>query len=122
MSVLLRSQTLAISRPAGTDTHGWTTADSLTPVATVTGSVQPAPGSASGHASDAGGSGPFAPSTSGTAVAYVDPEVDVRPGDVVDVDGARWHVGAVRLVVDPTGSGALDCRVAELVADAGSPR
>ena len=112
MSLLLDPQPVTLYASTGADGHGWESAPDL-PLWTGQGSLQAAPGVSDALAAGGGGAGPYAPRAGAAAVLYLPPDAPVTDGLVATVAGRSYYLGRSRLVTDPTGSGDLDCYVAE---------
>lgn len=114
MSVLLAHLSVHVWAVLGDpDGHGWVT-DSATFVGTYPGSLQ-WQGTRRDATMTAGGGGPHRPHNVMKGTVYLGPSVEVRAGDVLEVDEGTgdvttMRVAATRLVFDPRlGSDSLDC-------------
>jgi hypothetical protein len=117
VSVLLDPLPVEVLAPEGlADAHGWVEA-SFTSVGVWPGNVQEQPVAGDPLAAEQGGSGPYAPASPRQARVFLPTDCPVAPGCVLGAAGRRWAVQQVALVIDPTGTGALDCWEALAVED-----
>jgi len=117
MSLMLGAdQVTLFSPPAGADEHGWT----LPATAQVwqgSGNLQRLPGRSDPLMREGGGQGPFGPNVVDTAMLYLPSDAPVSEGMVAEVRGERYVLSQVHPVLDPTGTGGLDCLVASAARD-----
>lgn len=112
MTVLLAADAVELY-PASdtTDAHGWVLPGTV-PAWSGLGSLQLAPGSSDPAAADGGGHGPFAPAAVASGSLYLPLAAAPAEGMAAIIRGDAYILSQVRLVVDPTGGGAIDCYVA----------
>jgi hypothetical protein len=114
MSLLLAVDQTDLYPPdlAVQDSHGWVEPGPAPPAWSGLCSLQLVAGVADPRAAEGGGSGPFSPGAVELGTLYLPPEASPVEGTVAVVRGRMFVLGQVRLVLDPTGDGLLDCWVA----------
>lgn len=112
MTVLLDAATVTLYDATGGDSHGWKLPPSGAALWTGRGSLQATPGVSDALASAGGGAGPYAPRAGASAVLYLPATAPVADGLVAEVGSQRFYLSASRFVLDPRGTGDLDCWVA----------
>jgi len=111
--LLSPAQVALYDQAADPDTHGWAQPDLSAPVWQGQCSYQPGPGPSDPRASEGGGAGPYEPNAAALATLYLPPDAPVADGMVAVVGSQHLALARARLVTDPTGTGQLDCWVAE---------